>query len=199
MECEQTRYKKKTQTRTKHFPSHIKAFHFHLASPFRIALPNRRRAEGDQPPPRRCRGCCFLVFSIFFFVFGIFLLLFRGKLGGANIVAPQLHVENPLYGSEDLLIGSTGATLKIGDDSGCGIALGGKILLRHLGFHLGAGLSDGVSDFLANGIGLDNVVGTVDLGEALAFDVGALLWDKPLVTRVPLEQWEQEASAREFN
>jgi len=100
----------------------------------------------------------------------VILLLLGGELGSANVATPQLNVEHPLHGGEDLLIGGAGAALEVGDDCGGGVALSSEVLLGHLGLHLGSGLGDGVADLLADGVGLDDVVGAVDLGEALAFD-----------------------------
>ena len=45
--------------------------------------------------------------------------------------------------------------------------------MRHLGLDGLAGLGDGGADLLADRVGLDDVVGAVDLREALAF--GALV------------------------
>lgn len=44
--------------------------------------------------------------------------------------------------------------------------------MRHFGFHLLTLLGDGVADFFADCGGFDNVVGSVDFGEMLAFDCG---------------------------
>lgn len=112
----------------------------------------------------------FIYFFGFFFL--VILLLLGGELGSANVATPQLNVEDPLHGGEDLLIGGAGAALEVGDNCGSGVALGGEVLLGHLRLHLGSGLGDGVADLLADGVGLDDVVGAVDLGEALAFDGG---------------------------
>jgi hypothetical protein len=100
------------------------------------------------------------------------LLLLGSELGSTDITTPQLDVENALHGPENLLVGGSGATLKVGDDGGGGVAAGGKILLGHLGLHGTPGLGDGIANLLADGVGLDDIVGAVDLGEALAFDCG---------------------------
>ncbi|KAI6752701.1 hypothetical protein HG530_013453 [Fusarium avenaceum] len=84
--------------------------------------------------------------------------LLVGELGGANVAASQLDIEHPLHGAEHLLVGGGTASLEIGDDGLCGVALGGKVLLGHLGLDLLSGLGDDVADSLADGVGLDDVV-----------------------------------------
>ena len=96
-------------------------------------------------------------------------LFLLGKLGSANVAATQLDVEDTLHVGENLLVGGGSAALKVGDNGLGGVALGGEVLLGHLGLHLLAGLGDDVADGLANGVRLDNVIGAVDLGESLAF------------------------------
>lgn len=115
-------------------------------------------------------------------VAGFIYLFLLGKLGRANVAAAQLDVEDALHVGEDLLVGGGGAALKVGDNGLGGVALGGEVLLGHLGLHLLAGLGDDVADGAADGVGLDNVVGAVDLGEALAF-AGANLRASELVKR----------------
>lgn len=98
-------------------------------------------------------------------------LLLKPRL--ADITTPQLDVQHPLHGAEDLLIGRGGTTLELGHDGGRGVALGRELLLRQgLGLELGARLGDGVADFLADGLGLHDVVCSVDLCESLAFYTG---------------------------
>ena len=99
--------------------------------------------------------------------------LLLSKLRGTDVVAAQLDVEDPLHVAEDLLVGLGGAALEVGDDGGGGVAAGGEVLLGHLGLGGLAGLGDGGADVLADGVGLDDVVGAVDLREALA--LGAAL------------------------
>lgn len=106
--------------------------------------------------------------------FPVFCLFLLGKLGGTNVAAAELDVEDTLHVGEDLLVGGGGTTLKVGNDGLGGVALGGEVLLGHLGLHLLTGLGDDVADALADGVGLDNVVGSVDLGETLAFAGAAL-------------------------
>lgn len=93
--------------------------------------------------------------------------------GLADVGTPKLDVEHPLHRGEHLLIGRRGAALKVGDDSGRGVALCGQLALRQgLGLELGARLHDGIADVLADRLGLDDVVGPVDFCEALAFYAG---------------------------
>ena len=118
----------------------------------------------------RCDPTCFAVFNLFLLVW---------ELGLANLVAAQDDVEHTLHGAQQLLVGCCGSTLEVGDDGGCGVALGGEILLGHgaalVVLRLGAGLGDGLADCRAHRLGLDDIVGTVDLCEALAFGRGTLL------------------------
>lgn len=67
------------------------------------------------------------------------------------------------------MVGGGCAALKVGDDGLGGVALGGEVLLGHLGLDLLPCLGDDVADVLADCVGLDDVVGSVDLGQALAF------------------------------
>ena len=95
-------------------------------------------------------------------------LLLGLELGLADARAAQFDVEHTFHGGEDLLVGGGGAALEVGDDGGGRVALGGEVLLGHLGLHLLPRLADDVADFLADRVGLDNVVGAVYLCEALA-------------------------------
>jgi hypothetical protein len=61
------------------------------------------------------------------------------------------------------------------DDGNGGVALGGEFLLGHLVALFSAALLDGVGDGVADGLGLDDVVAAVDLGEVLAFGAACLL------------------------
>lgn len=95
------------------------------------------------------------------------------ELGLANVAAAQLDVEDALHGRQHLLVRGGGAALKVGDDGGRRVALGGQVLLRHLGLHLLTRRRDDVADLLADRLGLDDVVGPVDLGQVLALDGGS--------------------------
>jgi hypothetical protein len=90
-----------------------------------------------------------------------------------HLVTPQDNVEYPLHVAEQLLIRCRSTALEVGDDGGRAVALCGQILLRHRStlvvLRLGARLGDGLADLDANGLGLDDVIGAVDFGEALAF------------------------------
>jgi hypothetical protein len=101
------------------------------------------------------------------------------KLGLPHLVAPQYDVEHPLHRAEQLLIRRRASPFEVRDDRGCSVALGRKVLLRHGGalvvLGLAARLADGLADSDADGLGLDDFVGAVDFGEALAFGVGGAL------------------------
>jgi len=94
------------------------------------------------------------------------------ELGGTNVAASQLDIEHPLHGAEHLLVGGGTASLEVGDDGLGGVAAGSKVLLGHLGLNLLAGLCDDVANVLADGVGLDDVVGSVDLGHTLTLRCG---------------------------
>ena len=101
------------------------------------------------------------------------LFLFIPKLGLSNLVSPQHDIQHALHGTQQLLVGRGGPALKVCDDGGRAVALCGEVLLRHGGalvvLGLGARLRDGLPNVDAHRLGLDDVVGAVDLGEALAF------------------------------
>jgi hypothetical protein len=107
------------------------------------------------------------------------LSLLFPKLGLPHLVAPQYDIEHPLHRAKQLLIRRRASPLKVRDDRGCSVALGGEILLRHGGalvvLGLAARLADGLADGDTDGLGLDDFVGAVDFGEALAFGVGGAL------------------------
>lgn len=86
------------------------------------------------------------------------------ELGLANALAAQLDVEDALHGAQDLLVRDGGTALELGDDAGGGVAPRGEVLLCHLGLHLLPGCADGVSDYFAHRVWLDDVVATVYLG-----------------------------------
>ena len=98
-----------------------------------------------------------------------YLFLLVGELGSTNVATAKLYIENSLHGSKNLLVWGSRATLEIGDDRLCRITLSGKIFLCHLGLHSLTSLGDDIANLLANGVRLDDVVRSVDLGHALTF------------------------------
>lgn len=100
-------------------------------------------------------------------------LLLRRESRLPDIATTQLDAKHALHVPQDLLVRGGGAALEVGDDALGGVALGGEVFLGHLGLHLLAPLGDDGADVLADGRGLDDVVGPVDLGEMLAFDTWA--------------------------
>jgi hypothetical protein len=98
--------------------------------------------------------------------------LLVGELGLSNLITAQDNVEHALNVAQQLLVGGGGATLEVGNDGGCAVALGCEVLLRHgralVVLGLRAGLGNSLADSDADSLGLDDVVGTVDLGKALA-------------------------------
>lgn len=93
------------------------------------------------------------------------LLLLLLELGLADIGTAKLDVEDALEVAEELLIGDTLTALVLGDDGLGRVAAGGKFLLGHglVADHDGAAsLLDGGTDLLADGLGLDDVVGAVN-------------------------------------
>lgn len=105
-----------------------------------------------------------------------FLLV--GELGLPNLVTTQDDVELALQVAQQLLVGRGGTTLEVGNDGWCAVDLCSEVLLCHggalvvLGFR--ASLGDGLSDSDTDGLGLDDVVGAIDLGQALTFCVSGL-------------------------
>ena len=100
------------------------------------------------------------------------LLLLR-ELLGADIGTTELDVQHSLHGAEDLLVRCGAASLHVLHDSDGGVALGSELLLGHLVALLCAAALDGVTDLEADGLGLDDVIASVDLGQMLAFDGGS--------------------------
>jgi hypothetical protein len=100
------------------------------------------------------------------------LLLLRTKSRRTNIAPPQLNTQNLLHARQDLLVWSRRSALEVRDDTLRRVALGRQILLRHLRLHLLPLLGDHRADFLANSVGLDDIITAIDLGEMLAFDAG---------------------------
>lgn len=93
------------------------------------------------------------------------LLLFLLELGLADIRTAKLDVEDALEIAEELLVGDTLTTLVLSDDGLGRVAAGGELLLGHglVADHDGAAsLLDGGTDLLADGLGLDDVVGAVN-------------------------------------
>jgi hypothetical protein len=102
------------------------------------------------------------------------LLLLWTELWRTNITSSQLDAQNSLHISQDLLIRGGGATLEIGYNRWGSVALGGEVLLRELWLHLLAAIGDGTTDNLADCVWLDNVVGSIDLGQMLTFTTSGL-------------------------
>ena len=100
------------------------------------------------------------------------LLLLRPKSRRSNITPPQLNAQCLLHGRENLLIRCRRPPLEIRHNALCGVAFGRQILLRHLRLHLLALVRDDTADLLADRVGLDDIIASVDLGEMLAFDTG---------------------------
>lgn len=66
------------------------------------------------------------------------------------------------------MVRSGGTTLEVLHNGNGGVALGGEFLLGHLVALLGTAPLDGISDSVADSLGLDDVVATVDLSKVLA-------------------------------
>lgn len=98
----------------------------------------------------------------------IILLLLR-ELLLPDARTPQLNVQHALHGTEDLLVRSSSTALEVLNNSDGGVALGGEFLLSHLVAVLVSALLDRIGHLVANGLGLDDVVAAVDLGQVLAF------------------------------
>lgn len=99
--------------------------------------------------------------------FHLFLLGTQAR--GANVSAPQLDVEHSLHLGENGLVRRSSTTLVCSDGCCCLANLLAQLGLGHSGLELLTGLLDSLSDFLSDGLGLDNVIGAVDLGKTLAF------------------------------
>lgn len=104
-------------------------------------------------------------------------LLLWSESWSTNVGTSQLDAENALHVGEHLLVWSGGTVLELLDNGGSGVAFGGQVLLGHLWLHLLALGRDGVTDNLADGVWLDDIVRAVDLGQVLALDtwLGGLL------------------------
>lgn len=101
-------------------------------------------------------------------------LLLRPKPRRPNIRPPQLNTQHLLHRSQNLLIRRRAPPLEISNDRGGGVALCCEVFLRHLGLHFLALVRDHLADFFADCVGLDDFVGAVDFGEALAFATAGL-------------------------
>lgn len=104
-------------------------------------------------------------------------LLLWSESWSTNVGTSQLDAENALHVGEHLLVWSGGTVLELLDNGGSGVALGGQVLLGHLWLHLLALGRDGVTDNLADGVWLDDIVRAVNLGQVLALNtwLGGLL------------------------
>lgn len=96
------------------------------------------------------------------------LLLLR-ELLLSDARTPQLNVQHALHGTEDLLVRSGGTALEVLNNGDGGVALSGEFLLSHLVAFLVSALLDRIRHLVADGLGLDDVVAAVDLGQVLAF------------------------------
>ena len=91
----------------------------------------------------------------------------------ADVVPAQLDAEHLLHGREHLLVGRGGAALEVGDDGLRGVAARGEVLLRQLEPVALSLARDDLADVGADGLGLDNVLAAVDLGQVLPLDAGS--------------------------
>lgn len=117
------------------------------------------------------------------------LFLLVGELGSTNVATTKLYIENTLHGGKNLLVWGSRATLEIGDDRLRRVTLSGKIFLCHLGLHRLTSLGDNIANLLANGVGLDDVVRSVDLGHALTLCT-AHLFSAQLVCYFIYDSWQ---------
>ncbi|KAB8342924.1 hypothetical protein FH972_022521 [Carpinus fangiana] len=103
---------------------------------------------------------------------------FSSAMGGRRVLDED-DVQHALHIAQHLLVGRGAAALKVRDDGRRRVALSRKILLRHGGsfvvLRVRARGLDRIADLCANGLGLDNVVGAVNLSQVLAFDGRTLL------------------------
>jgi hypothetical protein len=100
------------------------------------------------------------------------------ELGLSHLFTTQDDIEHALHVTQQLLVRCRSTTLEVSDDGRRAVALGREILLGHSSalvvLSLRACLGDGLSDGDTDSLGLDDVVGAVDLGQALAFCVAGL-------------------------
>lgn len=92
-----------------------------------------------------------------------------GKLFTPNVVAAQFNIQHPLHGTQHLLVRCGGTLLKVLNDRGDSVALGGEFLLGHLVGFLVTTLLDGICDLGSHCLGLDDIVAAVDLCQMLPF------------------------------
>lgn len=102
------------------------------------------------------------------------LFLLGAQARGANVSAPQLDIEHSLHLGENSLVRRSSTALVCSNSCRCLANLLAQIGLGHSGLELLAGLLDSFPDVLSDCLGLDNVIGAVDLGQTLAFAAGAL-------------------------
>lgn len=97
-------------------------------------------------------------------------LLLWSKSWSTNVGTSQLDSENALHIGEHLLVWSGGTVLELLNNGGGGVAFGCQVLLGHLWLHLLTLGRDGVTNHLADGVWLDDIVGAVDLGQVLSLN-----------------------------
>ena len=100
------------------------------------------------------------------------LFLIR-KLWLPNLVPPENHIQRALHLPQQPLIRRRRAALKIRNNRRRAVTLLREILLRHgralIVLRLGPRLANRLADHNPHRLGLDDVVGAIDLGQALAF------------------------------
>lgn len=98
-------------------------------------------------------------------------LLLAIRLWLSNVLASQDDLEHPLHITQDLLVRLCCTSLEIGNYCRCLVDLRGQVLLCHgltlVVLKVCSSLLDRVADFCADGLGLDDVVTSVDLGQVL--------------------------------
>jgi hypothetical protein len=110
------------------------------------------------------------------------LLLIR-KLRLPNLIPPQHHIQRALHLAQQPLIRCRRTPLVIRNNRRRTVTLLRKILLRHRStlvvLRLGPRLANRLADRNSHRLGLDDVVGAIDFGQALAFGgatAGLGLW-----------------------
>jgi hypothetical protein len=98
-------------------------------------------------------------------------LFLAGELWLPNLVTSEDDIECALHLAQETLIGCGSTTLEIRDDGRCSVALLRQILLCHgralVVLRLRARLANRLADYSSDSLGLHNVVGTINLGQAL--------------------------------